>query len=255
MSKTLDRMVADMRRVWLDEPLPNLPNHAYLFTQLVPVIQSALNQIANTGQNWETREAEFVVSYGDEEIQLPNVNNLGKPLSIYTADPNDAQHRERDIPIIKLQNLTQTIEGPRDGMGWGFIGSDTHPATAFAVYRRQNAWYVRPRPLTPPGASAATYKLVYAVGDWSLEAQRHSATVLEQFSGLFEMRAAINALSRACWWDESTDEGFKRNQAKRKEIANLRAPEIERQQVIFDQYVTSLNGRKVTFKGSNCDEW
>lgn len=140
MPKTLDRMIADIRRVWLDEPLPNQPNHAYLFTQLVPIIQSALNQIANTGQNWETREVDFQINPGDEEVSLILAGNLGKPLAIYTVNIDDPHHYEQDIPIVKLQNLTQSYEGARDGQGWGFNTQNlTHPASSFAVYSRPSS--------------------------------------------------------------------------------------------------------------------
>jgi hypothetical protein len=252
---TLDLMTAKVRAVWLDEPLPNQPNYPYVFAQLLAVVQSAVNQIGNAGQNWETREASFTLSPCQERAII-SADNIGKPLAVYTADPSNQHHYERNIPLVKRQNLIDSYEGVRDGMGsyYGYLGlqgSSGHVAQKMSVYEEDGTWYAQPRPITGDNGEPGIYKLIYSVGNWVGEADRNSDVILEEHAAYFELRAAMASLPKACWWDDEDDKGHARNLDKRKEIAAFRMPELDRAQKIFDEYVHSQMGRKISFKSSN----
>lgn len=247
---TLDKHLANIRQVWLDEPLPGRPSLRYLWSLLLAEVQNGINQITNTSQNWRTGEARLTFDPGIDEI-LVNAPGMSKPLLVYTEDESNAHHYERPIDIVSRQNLITGYEGARDGSGQVMLADNSwHTAQKIAIYRKSaegDVWYASVRPITPTSGQSAIYRLIYADGAWAENASLGSQPVLTEHGHLFECRAAQLALSQAAWWAD--DDG--KNAAKRQEKAMSLLAAEQRFGPMWDRYVASLSGRRVTFKASN----
>lgn len=257
----LDQHLANIRQVWLDEPLPGRPSLRHLWTLLLAEIQNGVNQITNTSQNWRTGEADITFDPSVEEV-LVNAPGISKPLVVYTKDEANPHHNERVVDIVGRQNLVIGYDGTRDGSGrqtylYPFDGQSWHVAQKIAIYQKGDAgsggqsgvWYASARPVVPADGHSATYKLIYADGSWTDNAALSSQPVLTEYGSLFEVRAAQLALSQAAWWPNKEDEPL--NAAKRKEKAMILAAAEARYAPMFDRHVASLLGRRVSFKASN----
>ena len=246
---SLDQHLANIRQVWLDEPLPQRPGLRYLWTLLLAEVQNAFNQMTDTGQNWRTGETTLEFGPSQEEVQIPD-SGMSKPLVVYTMDEANPHHYERVVDIVSRQNLITGYYGNRDGGGNLMPYFDSyHTAQKIAIYQKDGAgdWYASVRPVPASDAPSAVYKLIFADGAWAENAQLGSSVALTEHGQLFEVRAATLALSQAVWWADDEE----KNAAKRKEKLSLLALAESRYGPSFDRFITSLSGHKVSFRRSN----
>lgn len=244
-------MMANARTL-MDDPSPQHPSDRHLLKIVLLHAQDLINKANNSGKAWATGETPLVVSRNVGDYQIAQPADFGKPLVVLTTDAANTAHWERPVDVYELQNLDFAYSGPADGanLSRAFADGSTHSAAGVAFYRKQGddgqVWArVRPVP-----QEAATYTIIYSVGNWADQAGLASSPVLREFHDLIEVRSALSALPSARWWDESSEEGRRANREKRQEVALARRYDDERITPNFERFVGSMRNAKMNLRAT-----
>jgi hypothetical protein len=243
----LAEMISNVK-LRLGDPLPQSPSARHLFRLVLDHCQSVYNHLNNTSQAWATAEIPLAVAPGQGDYLL-NAGQWGKALLIYTEDPSNPGHWERTVPFYEVQNINLAYEGPNDGANGfaGFVDGSNHTAFGIAFLRDQNGANVSAR-VRPIPQAAATYRILYSIGDWASGAALGSVPVLPEHHHLIEVRAALSALPIAKWWVGGDKDTEKLNQNQRLQYAASLRMDEARYTRDFELYVRSQTGRRVGFR-------
>lgn len=250
---TLQEQSANVRTS-MGDPLPQSPSPRHVWQAIIRQAQSFYNQLNNTAVSWATAETtvDVVAGIADYLISAPA---WGKCLLVSTVDASNPGHWERWVPFYEPQNLLLAYDGPRDGASWstGFIDGSQHTALGVAFLRDSGTGLTaRFRPVPE---AAATYNILYTIGDWASGARLGSVPVLSEHHHLIEVKAALSCLHMAKWWvvpadaDAETQAAFAKMNAGQREQVEIALLRDEQQFAVdFDRYKRSQTGAKIGFK-------
>ena len=224
----------------LDGPREHKPSRRLVWKYVGQVVQSAFNQLGNTGNAWAIAEAQLDVDVDEEDYALAGASNFGKPLQVLTYDPTNQAHVERDVDFWEVQNMNFDWPWPND-IANQFTNWDNspHTATRMAFFRQfgEDQIYVRVKPLPK---QTATYRVIYSVGNYVDTAGLTSTPLLSNFHHLFEVQAALYLLPYAEWSDDKRD-----NSEKREQLAQSLSTQINEQMPDFKNYIRNLRSDKI----------
>lgn len=230
---TLQDLMQEVRLL-LNEPRAQSPSARAVFRSVLRTVQSAFNQLSNTNHAWATGEVVLLATPQVEDYEI-QAADFGKALSIVTQDLSNVSHFERLIDFCEIQDIDIDWNLPNNSGQWvaNWDGSN-HSASRMAFFRRSgdNASYVRIKPIPQ---RSCEYRILYAVGNWVDAAALASTPLLTEHHSLFAVRAALNLLPHASWWD---DEAM--NRAKRAELRQALKGEEDIYAVDWSRYIGNM---------------
>jgi hypothetical protein len=230
-------------RELLRDPKAQQPNDLLVLKKVLSKYQALLNALSNTGLAWATGELDLNVFAGQEDYEIVQVGNFGKALLVVSRDPANPAHIERPIEVYNIENIDFNWWLPNNFAGYiaGWDGSNT-TAMRMAFFRKggtNNIW-VRVKPIPQLSAS---YKVLYAIGDWSASAALGSELLLPEHHDLAQTRAAISLLPHADWFADDT-----LNSKRRSELAkSLEKDELE-YVGLFEEYIRSISQPRMSLR-------
>lgn len=244
---TLDKMCTDCRLLLL-EPRPQKPPRHLVLMELLHAFQSGFNQLSNTGNPWATEVLNLTTVDGQEDYLLPVSSRFGKPLNVWTSDPNNPSHFERSIDFFEPQDLQFDWNLPND-IANAFTSWDgsNHTALRIAIFRHgflENGT-IKAR-IKPIPRDQSEYKIMYSIGDWATQANVTDSPILSEHHHLFATRACQALLPGTEWWD-TDKEGEKLNQARRNNLAKAFEQKLEWYLSDWKTYITNMNQEHITF--------
>lgn len=219
----------------LGEPIAQKPSDDLILLNLTTQIQSYVNKVNLSAKPWVVDQWNLNVVQGIEDYPI-GVSNFGKPLMVRTVYPANPAHIERVVDFFELQDLNFDWNLPRN-FGNTFFNLDGSPHTALrmAFFRKGGSDQVYVRVLPVPQL-AATYQILYQLGEYGSTESLSTIPVLPQHHALIEVRTAISLLPAASWTE---DESF--NSKKREEFAlslGNDAKDLEREFALYTQTMT-----------------
>lgn len=236
-------------RELLNYPQVNTPSIHRIYGAVIRHLQHRFNELNNTGQAW-AYATENVSAVANTDTYTLTATNFGKPLSVVTYSTDDS-HIERQVPFFEVQNLTFNWDYPRNIASgfwqYDFDVNSAHSASRAAFYRDAGTNTVK-LILRPLPKAAATYTVMYSIGDWTDDVALTSTPLLTEHHSVFEIPAAIALLPSSKW---SKDEESNMNQRKmlsdslRFELSNFFEPSWNT--YISEQTHSGMGFRETTY--------
>lgn len=188
----IHKLIAEVR-VLLDEPNHQHPTERHLWTIMTYQLQNYMNELQNTGQNWNIASWQLDVLPNISEYSI-TAPDFGKPIYILTKS-DDPQVAEREVRIVDIQNFDFL---PPRGQAWAWNESK-HTAAAIAFYGKgtlatNHFCKLVPKPITP-----AAYTVWYKTGLLPELALTTDLLVPEHHQ-LLVTRTALAAIPYCRWW-------------------------------------------------------
>lgn len=251
---TLNEMLSNERNL-LADPDGQHPSPRHSLKSVCNHVQSLFNQATNSNEAWAEQELDLQVVDGVDEYLIAGAPLVGKPLVVFTKDDTNPAHIERMVPLVELQNLLLTYQGPRDQVGYWpqYWDGSNHSARGMAFYQKDGGpnWYVRIRPV--PQLSAV-YRVCYLIGDWVSSAALGSEPIFREHHHLIEVRAALADLPKCRWGAlsaDSTDPAA--SSAWMRKYKAIQETLLGQEAIFrrdFEIYLHSLTGSRITFRSS-----
>lgn len=188
----IHQLIASVRLI-LDEPNHAHPTERHIWQILTFQIQNLMNELQNTGQNWNIASWELNTLPGVNEYSIP-ITDFGKPIFILTkSDHPDIE--EREVPIVDTQNFDYL---PSRGHAWAW-NEGKHSAAAIAFYGQGATATGHFCKLIPKPTQAAAYTIWYKTGllaDLALD----SDMLVPEHHQLLVTRTALAAIPYCRWW-------------------------------------------------------
>ncbi len=241
---TLNQIIARIRTERLYSPLPQRPGLHVILGAVVTHTQNLYNELSNSNRAWATAEVEMAVSPDQQDTVVPVDSQVGKILSVVTSDPSNPNHQERSIDFFEVQNLNFHWNFPND-VALGMANWDGSPHTADRIaffYSGDGNLYARIKPLPK---RPATYKVMYAIGDWASAASLESSPVLANHHHLIEVRAARTVLPDCSWYDDEA-----RDEAKQAKVLDALNADEQLFAPVWQDYIRSLKQGRMRFRRS-----
>lgn len=249
---TLQNIANDCRND-LGDPLPGQPSLRHTFQAVADIAQILYNRSSATGKAWSIQECLLNVTPNTSDYVLPVGTDFGKPLSVLTVYNNTQSYIPRYVDFAEINDLYYDWGLPANVASYVYSW-DGSPCTAarIAFYRKPDDTSIWVRVLPMPMLSA-TYLVCYSQGTWADDAAISSSPLLAQFHPLIRMKANLLLLPRTAWWDESTVEGRKANQDRRKEIAASQEDARKDYEDDFSRFIRSTNDPGITIRKGSMD--
>jgi hypothetical protein len=227
-------------RVLMGDPRPQRPSSRFLLLAAVRQTQSFLNRLGNTGRPWDADEWTLNVRAGVSDYNVSDTR-FGKALMVYTYDPSNQSHQERQVDFFEASNLDLGWDLPNDGasaVSWP--DGSPHTALRMAFFRKAGALTVR---VKPAPQQSAQYKVLFSIGNWVQDAGLGDSPVLAEHHHLVETKIALSGLPHAAWYDEEKD-----NRERRKELAAALAFDDAQFEADFKNYQDSTSHAQVSYR-------
>lgn len=227
----------------LDSPLPNRPNFHQCFRQLISEEMDIVNATTNTGIAWATNTFQLNYSPGQTSYDI-NVSDFGKVLYVVKQTTNPY------VPYIAVP--FDDVSEQQYGMIWNYYGSygqafamaQTPERISFfreGVLNSQFKCTIQPQP-----QESAVYIITYLCGYIGTNDPLEAATQMPEHAELVRLRAAVALLNYAEWGDDKAE-----NRVKRTDLMQGFMYQLERKEMLFRNYITSINSAKTV----SVDDW
>lgn len=226
------RQMVKRSRVRLGSPRSQAPSDRQLLLLISTNIQSFINESGLNGSAWAVDELPLTVAAGIEDYAIAEGSYFGKPIQVRTVYPENPAHIERDVEFFELGDINYDWNYPKNfgALVSNYDGSP-HTAQRIAFFRKSGTDQVYAR-VQPVPQRAATYQVLYQIGDFGSVLSLDTAPLLPQHHALIELRSCIDALPH-CDWDD--DEAI--NESKRKQLALTFVPRSEQLERNFKTYL------------------
>ncbi len=238
------QQIAAKARMDLDEPRPGQPSFRLVLNATLRSVQSLINRLSNTNKAWASGETELNVVPQQFEYPLNVDTTFGKPLAISVTQPGNPGLIPRTIDMFEVQNMWFDWGLPNNVASY-FTMPDGSPNTAqrIAIFRKEGIAdniYVRVLPIPQ---LAATYTILYTIGNWIDSAALTTSPVLTEHHDLVAVITAKSLLPSCKWWDDEEE-----NRKKRRELFTSLEDTREGLQEDFDRYIGSMRVGKMRMR-------
>lgn len=229
-------------RELLHYPMENSPALHLVYGAILRHLQHRFNQLNNTGQAWAYSSTNVAVVSGTDTYTI-SATSFGKPLSVTTYSTDSSAYETR-IPFFEVQNLVFDWDHPRNVAAgyWQTDTASTHTAMRVAFYRDAGTNTVKIM-FRPVPQAAATYTVMYSIGDWTDDVSLTSTPLLSEHHSVFEIPAAISLLPLAKWSQDAD-----MNIAKRNELAKSLTFELSMFEPSWMKYIAEQTHSGMSFR-------
>lgn len=242
---SIERIMSKVR-MQLDEPRPNQPSMRLVLDRTLRSVQSMINRLSNTDKAWATGETQLDVVPQQEEYPLSVDTSFGKPLAVSVIQPGNPGLVPRYVEMFEVQNMYFDWGLPNNVASWCWQ-ADGSPNTAMriAIFRKEGIAdniYVR---ILPIPMLAASYTILYTIGNWIDSAALTTSPVLTEHHDLVAVTTAMSLLPSAKWWDDEDE-----NVRHREELARSLRFDLDELRPDFDRYIGSMTVAKMQMRHS-----
>lgn len=228
----------------LDEPRPGQPSFRLVLNATLRSVQSLINRLSNTNKAWATGETPLTVAPGQEEYALDVDVSFGKPLAVSVIQPGNPGLIPRYVDMFEVQNMYFDWGLPNNAGSWIWMPDGSpNTATRIAIFRKEGIAdniYVRVLPIPQ---LAATYTILYSIGNWIDSAALTTSPVLTEHHDLVAVTTAMSILASCKWWDDEAE-----NRRKRRELWDSLSFTKGELQEDFDRYIGSMRVGKMRMR-------
>lgn len=235
------RQMADNVRLRLGEPRSQRPSRRAVLQAVCTHVQSAIfNRLGATGKPWTIEQVTLPVAANQGTYTLNVGTEFGRAVDVYTSDPGNPSHIERSIPFWNLQDL-QFNWGYPENIASSFLTPDGSPNTADRIaFYRNSVGDISARILPMPQL-AASYVVLFTVGNFIETASLDSSPLLSEAHMLPEVRAALSLLPQTEWCDDKAE-----NRAMRKDFGITLEAQNQIFTADFENMIRAQQGSKMS---------
>lgn len=228
-------------------PRVNAPPLHVIYGTLLRQIQFRYNQLTNSGAAF-AYDTETITVAADTDTYTISSDNYGKALGLVTYSTDDG-HVERSIDFFEVQNLTFDWNQTNNAAAgyWQLDATSTFSAERVAIYKDASTGATK-LIFRPIPKAAATYVLMYSIGDWTSDATLTSSPVLTQFAPMYELPTALFSLPNAKWDDDE-----KVNQLKRENLKQSIMGELQMMGDSWTDFTSGMSHAKMGMRESCYD--
>jgi len=215
-------------RIALRYPLPISPNRETILMELRHSFQRLSNRLTNRAAPWSLECTDVCFQAGEEKGEIVLAHNVGIIQYVHTI-PDDTTQAQREIKLVKPQNLDQFYSGPLKA-----TGDTVYTAEVMAPYYQQGVLKMMVRPVP---AVDAIYRLWYKPGVYDAGGLA-SEPALPMFHPMIIADAARN-LTYHCEWEGLDDP--KLRQVRVADITAAQNAKYEENNRDFARYIAQLD--------------
>jgi len=220
----------EQTRIRLRYPHPTSPNRETILLELRASFQKLHNRLTNKAAPWSLECTDICFSAGSDKGTIVNVRNVGVIQYVHTLPSDQTQGEQREIQLIKPQNIDQFYGGPLTATQGESV---EHTAEVMAPYFEQGQLYFMVRPIPQ---KMETYRLWYKPGFYEPDGLA-AEPPLQQFHPMI-VADAVRKLAGHCVWL-----GLDANATAKRaaDIERSMTDEYAENMRDFEQYISSLN--------------
>lgn len=187
MSISINEIVNGVRDYLLRPDYETLPKYAVL-SRLHHKLDHYSSRLKITNRGWLVGRWNLNVDTERDEYTV-SASNFGRPFSCLTKDDTDANHVEREVEIVVVQNRDLYYQGTKQGVA-SFV--QPHVAACVSFYRdASRGWLAK---ITPIHSQPATYEVWYIPDRPLPPVLADNLKLVDAFVNLYTVDVALSLL-------------------------------------------------------------